>query len=187
MRGNSAGRRATTRWPCCPVRWTAVVVWNALAHKRSDIVTATLAEPVGAGVRVLDSDGTEVPAHVEHGGRLGQLAGPRRAVAGLAVLPAGACRRRDGWEPLGGNEIANDALPPAGGSGARWRGGLAGRGRVRSRVDRRRQGRQRAGRLRGVSGTSGGRRRPVAPAAEGAGGLLVGGSAAGAGVPRSAG
>ena len=84
-----------------------VVVWNALAHKRSDIVTATLDEPVGAGVRVLDSDGTEVPAHVEHGGRL--VSWLARDVPSLGwqsyrLAPADAA---DGWEPLNGNEIGN--------------------------------------------------------------------------------
>ena len=85
----------------------SVVVWNALAHKRSDIVTATLDEPVGAGVRVLDSDGTEVPAHVEHGGRL--VSWLARDVPSLGwqsyrLAPADAA---DGWEPLNGNEIGN--------------------------------------------------------------------------------
>ena len=36
-------RRATTRWRCCPAPSTAsVVVWNTLAHKRTDVVTARL-------------------------------------------------------------------------------------------------------------------------------------------------
>ena len=46
-----------------------MVVWNPLAHKRTDLVTARLDPPLGAGVRVVDSDGAEVPALVEHGGR----------------------------------------------------------------------------------------------------------------------
>lgn len=46
-----------------------VVVWNALAHKRTDVVTARFAEPVGVGVQVFDSEGAELPTHVEHGGR----------------------------------------------------------------------------------------------------------------------
>ena len=84
-----------------------VVVWNALAHKRSDIVTATLDEPVGAGVRVLDSDGAELPAHVEHDGRL--VSWLARDVPSLGwqsyrLAPADAA---DGWEPLDGNEIGN--------------------------------------------------------------------------------
>ena len=46
-----------------------VVVWNPLAHNRTDIVTVRLDAPFGAGVRVLDHDGDEVPALVEHDGR----------------------------------------------------------------------------------------------------------------------
>ena len=46
-----------------------VIVWNPLAQRRTDIVTARLDSPLAAGVRVLDADGTEVPAHVEHDGR----------------------------------------------------------------------------------------------------------------------
>ena len=47
----------------------SLVVWNTLTHKRTDVVTARLAEPLGDGVRVLDADGNELPALVEHGGR----------------------------------------------------------------------------------------------------------------------
>ena len=71
-----------------------VVVWNALAHKRSDIVTATLDEPSRrrrSGARLRRHRGAR-PRGTRR--TVGQLAGPRRAVAGLAVLPAGTCRRR---------------------------------------------------------------------------------------------
>ncbi|MGZ6780375.1 MAG: glycoside hydrolase family 38 N-terminal domain-containing protein, partial [Mycobacterium sp.] len=47
----------------------SVVVWNTLAHKRTDVVTARLDEPPGGGVRVLDAEGNELPAVVEHDGR----------------------------------------------------------------------------------------------------------------------
>ena len=46
-----------------------VVVWNTLTHNRTDVVTARLDEPLGDGVRVIDADGNEQPALVEHGGR----------------------------------------------------------------------------------------------------------------------
>src|ERR1700722_9857177 len=45
------------------------VVWNPLAHSRTDVVTVRLQVPVGAGARVLDDDGAELPALVEHDGR----------------------------------------------------------------------------------------------------------------------
>ena len=79
------------------------MVWNALAHKRTDVVTARLSRPLGAGVRVFDSDGAELPAHVEHGGRsVSWLARDvpsvgwqsYRLVSGDGPL---------GWEPLDGN------------------------------------------------------------------------------------
>ena len=70
-----------------------VVVWNPLAQQRTDIVTARLDAPLAAGVRVLDADGAEVPAHVEHDGR---------SVTWLAAM----CRRwaggPTGWSPPGG-------------------------------------------------------------------------------------
>ena len=84
-----------------------VVVWNALAHKRSDVVTATLDEPVGAGVRVLDSDGTEVPAHVEHGGRLVSWLARDVPSLGWQSYRLAPADTADGWKPLNGNEIGN--------------------------------------------------------------------------------
>jgi alpha-mannosidase len=47
----------------------SIVVWNSLAHNRTDVVTARLDAPVGTGVRVRDPDGAELPALVEHHGR----------------------------------------------------------------------------------------------------------------------
>jgi alpha-mannosidase len=52
-------------------RQASVVVWNPLAHDRTDIVTARLDVPLAGGVRVLDlldPDGVSVPALVEHDG-----------------------------------------------------------------------------------------------------------------------
>ena len=85
-----------------------VVVWNSLAHNRTDIVTARLDQPIGARVRVLDHGGVELPTLVEHHGRsvswlardvpsLGWRA--HRLVAGDAA---------GGWESLAGNKIANE-------------------------------------------------------------------------------
>src|SRR5271165_1504303 len=38
------------------------VAWNPLAHNRTDVVACRLDTPLGAGVRVLDHDGAELPA-----------------------------------------------------------------------------------------------------------------------------
>ena len=42
----------------------SVVVWNPLAHNRTDIVTVRLETPVGAGAKMTDADGTEIPVLV---------------------------------------------------------------------------------------------------------------------------
>jgi alpha-mannosidase len=86
----------------------AVVVWNPLAHTRTDIVTARLDVPLGPGVRVLDTDGTEVPAHVEHGGKsvTFRAAGvPSLGWRAYRLAPAAA---GSGWEPASGTRIANE-------------------------------------------------------------------------------
>jgi len=100
---------------------SSVVVWNPLAHKRSDVVTARLSQPVRAGVRVLDADGAELAAHVEHGGRsVSWLARDVPSVGWQSyVLTAG--KAKSGWEPLDGNLIRNEhyrlAVDPARGGG----------------------------------------------------------------------
>ncbi|MBO0880096.1 MAG: alpha-mannosidase, partial [Mycobacterium sp.] len=43
--------------PASPRLRPSLVVWNPLAHNRTDVVTARLDAPIGAGVRVLDIDG----------------------------------------------------------------------------------------------------------------------------------
>jgi len=84
----------------------SVVVWNTLAHRRSDIVIARLPAAGGSGVRIVDVDGREVPALVEHGGRsVSFLARDVPSLGWRAYrLVAGDA---GGWESLRGNEIAN--------------------------------------------------------------------------------
>ena len=98
-----------------------VVVWNTLAHNRTDIVTARFADPIGANVQVLDHDGAALPAVVEHGGRsVSWLARdvPSLGWRAYTVVAGGA---DSGWESLAGNEIANEhyrlAVDPARGGG----------------------------------------------------------------------
>jgi alpha-mannosidase len=95
----------------------SVVVWNSLAHQRTDIVTARLDSPIGAAVRVLDPDGAELPAHVEHDGRsVTWLASnvPSLGWRAYRLVPADEAA---GWEAMPGSEIANEhyrlALDPA--------------------------------------------------------------------------
>ena len=147
-------RRATTR---CALLSSAVdgsvVVWNPLAHNRTDVVTARLDEPFGDGVRVLDADGNERARARRARRAVGQLAGARRPVAGLAGVPAEreaparpAGKPLDGTIPEIGNEHYRLRVDPARG------GGVSLADRRRPRADRRRPGRQRARRLRRVPG-----------------------------------
>ena len=67
----------------------AVVVWNALSHKRTDIVTARLDEPWPAGVRVCDTDGVELPVLVEDGGHsVSWLARDVPSIASISMVAA---------------------------------------------------------------------------------------------------
>ena len=95
----------------------SIVVWNPLTQQRTDIVTARLDPPLHAGVRVLDADGAEVPAHVEHDGR--SVTWLARDVPSLGwrayrLVPADEAT---GWESVPGSEIANEhyrlAVDPA--------------------------------------------------------------------------
>ncbi|MGV0872626.1 glycoside hydrolase family 38 N-terminal domain-containing protein [Mycolicibacterium sp. XJ879] len=83
-----------------------LVVWNTLAHKRTDIVTARLAEPAPAGARVLDVDGTALPTHVS-GRCVSWLARDVPSLGWqsyrLEADDAAGC-----WEPLDGNTIGNE-------------------------------------------------------------------------------
>jgi alpha-mannosidase len=87
------------------------IVWNPLAQRRSDIVTARLDSPLAAGVRVLDADGTEVPAHVEdHGWSVTWLARevPSLGWRAYRFVPGGATSAAAGWQPAAGFGISNE-------------------------------------------------------------------------------
>ncbi|WP_253842822.1 NEW3 domain-containing protein [Mycobacterium colombiense] len=101
-----------------------VIVWNPLTCRRTDIVTARLDRPLGARVRVLDADGAELPAHVEHDGR--SVSWLAREVPSLGwrtyrLVPAPGRGEPAGWEPVAGSVIANEhyriRVDPARGGG----------------------------------------------------------------------
>ena len=71
---------------------TSVVVWNPLAHSRTDIVTVHLETPVG-GVKVTDADGAG-PGVVEDDGHTVELAGPTTSARSGGGLHAGRRRRK---------------------------------------------------------------------------------------------
>ncbi|CAM4471973.1 Mannosylglycerate hydrolase [Mycobacterium basiliense] len=87
---------------------SSAVVWNPLTRERTDVVTARLDPPLDAGVRVLDCDGAEMPALVEHDGR--SVTWLARDVPSLGwrtyrLVPA---NEPAGWQPAAGTEIANE-------------------------------------------------------------------------------
>ncbi len=101
-----------------------VIVWNPLTHRRTDVVTVRLDSPRGAGVRVLDDGGDELPALVEHGGR--SVTWLARDVPSLGwrayrLMPADDGAEPTGWEPVPGTRIANEhyrvRVDPARGGG----------------------------------------------------------------------
>ncbi len=96
----------------------SVVVWNTLTHKRTDVVTARLDEPLGDGVRVHDADGHEVPAVVEHGGRSVSWLAREVPSLGWRAYHLRPGPTQNGWETLGDNGVAE-----------------IGNGRYRVRVD----------------------------------------------------
>ena len=84
----------------------SIVVWNPLAHSRTDVVTVHLDEPFPGAL--LDTDGREIPVLVEHDGRT--LTWLARDVPSLGWR---AYRFTDGadasgWQPVAGDEIATE-------------------------------------------------------------------------------
>ncbi|WKG04712.1 NEW3 domain-containing protein [Mycolicibacterium sp. HK-90] len=83
----------------------SVVVWNAVAHKRTDIVTVHLDEPFSGAV--YDCDGTEVPALVEADGTTVSWRAHDVPSLGWRSYRFGP-GTASGWEPLAGDGIANE-------------------------------------------------------------------------------
>ncbi|MCP9275329.1 glycoside hydrolase family 38 N-terminal domain-containing protein [Mycolicibacterium arenosum] len=85
----------------------SVVVWNPLAHSRTDIVTVHLDEPF-AGV-LLDADDREVPVFVEHDGHtVTWLAREVPSLGWRAYRFGKGSGVVVGWESLDGHEIDNE-------------------------------------------------------------------------------
>ncbi|MGE5693763.1 MAG: NEW3 domain-containing protein [Candidatus Sericytochromatia bacterium] len=86
----------------------SVVVWNPLANNRTDIVTARVPQLLRPGVRVVDAtDGTEVPALVEHDGKSVSWLARDVPSVGWRAYRLRASGADSGWEVLPGNEIVN--------------------------------------------------------------------------------
>ena len=88
----------------------SAVVWNPLAHNRTGIVTAHLDEPVVAGVRVLESDGTERPALVEDDGHTVSWRAEDVGSLGWRSYRLVPDDQPSGWRAVDGTEIGNEFL-----------------------------------------------------------------------------
>ncbi|MCV7177508.1 glycoside hydrolase family 38 N-terminal domain-containing protein [Mycolicibacterium sphagni] len=99
----------------------SVVVWNPLAHKRTDIVTAHLDTPVGPGVAVVDSAGASSPAVVSDDGHAVSWRADGVDSLGWRSYRLLASDEASGWAPVDGVLIANEyhrlRVDPARGGG----------------------------------------------------------------------
>ena len=86
----------------------AVVVWNPLAHKRTDIVTVELETPLGPGVSVLDAAGVACPAVVSGDGHLVSWRADGVGSLGWRSYRLSATDEPTGWQAADGVEIANE-------------------------------------------------------------------------------
>ena len=99
----------------------SVVVWNPLAHNRTDIVTVHLDEPVGSGVAVLDSAGARLAALVEDGGHSVSWRADGVGSLGWRTYRVVEHAESSGWQAVDGLEIGNEyhrlRVDPARGGG----------------------------------------------------------------------
>ncbi len=99
----------------------SVVVWNPLGHKRTDIVTVHLEEPVGDAVTVLDSSGAELRALVEDDGHSVSWRADDVGSLGWRTYRVVDGSEPSGWSEVDGVEIGNEfhrvRVAPARGGG----------------------------------------------------------------------
>jgi alpha-mannosidase len=86
----------------------SLVVWNPLTHNRTDVVTAHLDTPVGAGARVVGCDGTGLPTVVEDDGHTLTWLARDVPSLGWRAYRLGKGDAPSRWKPLAGNLIANE-------------------------------------------------------------------------------
>ncbi|EUA53196.1 alpha mannosidase, middle domain protein [Mycobacterium intracellulare 1956] len=85
-----------------------VVVWNPLAHPRTDLVTARIDPPLPAGVQVLDADGAELPALVQHDGSSVTWLARDVGSLGWRAYRLAPADQAAGWAAVPGSVIANE-------------------------------------------------------------------------------
>lgn len=86
----------------------SVVVWNPLAHKRTDIVTAKLEAPIGPGVSVVDTAGVTSPAVVSDDGHLVSWRAEGVDSLGWRSYRLVASGDPTGWQAVDGVQIGNE-------------------------------------------------------------------------------
>jgi alpha-mannosidase len=84
----------------------SVVVWNPLAHNRTDIVTVHLDEPFTG--KLLDHDGTEVSTLVEHDGHTVSWLARDVPSLGWRAFRFAEGADGSGWAACDGHEIGNE-------------------------------------------------------------------------------
>ncbi|BBY34277.1 alpha-mannosidase [Mycolicibacter minnesotensis] len=104
----------------------SAVVWNPVAHDRTDIVTVRLQTPLPAGAHVIAPDGTQLPAHVEHGGTTVSWLASDVPSLGWQAYRLTPGPDVGGWQPVTGTRISNElhqltADPERGGGISSWR------------------------------------------------------------------
>ena len=99
----------------------SLVVWNPLAHKRTDIATVRLDKPVSGGATVTDADGAELPTVISHDGYEVSWRAADVGSVGWRTYQLHDSAAQSSWKPLVGNEIANEyrrlRVDPARGGG----------------------------------------------------------------------
>lgn len=99
----------------------SLVVWNPLAHNRTDIVSVRLDQPVSSGVTVTDSDGVHSPAVVSDDGHEVSWRATGVGSVGWRTYHLRETTVSSSWEPVAGHEIANEhhrlAVDPTRGGG----------------------------------------------------------------------
>ena len=105
----------------------SAVVWNPLAHTRTDIVTMHLDEPFACVVH--DVNGREVPTLVEHGGHTVSWLAREVPSLGWRAYRFARGPAAQTWAPFDGSEIGNEyhrvrVDPARGGGVSSWTAGV---------------------------------------------------------------
>ena len=88
----------------------SIVVWNPLAHKRTDVVKVHLDSPIGPSVRVVDSSGAATAALVEHDGHTVSWLARDVGSLGWRTYRLMPTRQSCEWESIATQTIRNPSI-----------------------------------------------------------------------------